>query len=155
MKRTHRPRGRILFPTIFAVSAALALPGCVAAVAVAGAGGGAYAFFKGDLERRFETDITTVWTAVRQAVDELELEVISDEFDGLEASLAAKRSDGQIVRIEAEGNGRVSTNLKVRVGASDRSKSRTILRRIEFALPPGTPLSTDISLAPQDADLNA
>lgn len=120
------------------------LPGCVAAVAAAGAGAGAYAVFEGDIERRFDADISTVWAAVREAVAQLELEVINDEFDGLEASLSARRSDGQIVRIYAEGNGRVSTRLKVRVGVSDKSKSRTILRRIEMAMPPGTPPSVEV-----------
>jgi hypothetical protein len=122
----------------------LPLSGCIAAVAAAGAGAGAYALFEGDIERRFETDITTVWNAVRESARELELEVINDEFDGLEASMSARRSDGQIIRIYAEGKGRATTLLKVRVGVSDTSKSRTILRRIEMAMPPGTPPSTEV-----------
>ena len=112
----------------------LPLSGCIAAVAAAGAGAGAYALFEGDIERRFETDITTVWNAVRESARELELEVINDEFDGLEASMSARRADGQIIRIYAEGKGRATTLLKVRVGVSDKSKSRTILRRIEMAV---------------------
>ncbi len=122
----------------------LPLSGCVAAVAAAGAGAGAYALFEGDIEREFETDISVVWTAVREVSRELEFEVMNDEFDGLEASFSAQRSDGQIVRIQAEGKGRVTTRLKVRVGVSDKSKSRTILRRIEMAMPPGTPPSREV-----------
>lgn len=122
----------------------LPITGCVAAVAVAGAGVGAYALFEGDIERRFDTDINTVWEAVREASRQLELEIINDDFDGLAASMSARRSDGQIIRIRAEDNGRASTFLKVRVGVSDKSKSRTVLRRIEMSLPPGTPPSVGV-----------
>ncbi len=122
----------------------LPMPGCVAAVAAAGAGAGAYAIFEGDIERQFDADISTVWAAVRQATAELALEVNNDDFDGLQASLTAERTDGQIVRIKAEGRGTSYTRLKVRVGVSDKSKSRTILRRIEMAMPPGTPPSRDV-----------
>ncbi|MEL6499691.1 MAG: DUF3568 family protein [Planctomycetota bacterium] len=122
----------------------LALPGCAAAVVAAGAGAGAYAIFEGDIERQFDTDISTVWSAVREATAELGLEVTNDEFDGLEASMSAQRTDGQIVRIRAEGKGTATTRLKVRVGVTDKSKSRTILRRIEMGMPPGTPPSRDV-----------
>lgn len=122
----------------------LPLSGCVAAVAAAGAGAGAYAVFEGDLERQFDANISSVWAAVREATGELGLEITSDEFDGLEANMSAQRTDGQIVRISAEGKGSSSTRLKVRVGVSDKSKSRTILRRIEMAMPPGTPPSRDV-----------
>ncbi|MEL7239118.1 MAG: DUF3568 family protein, partial [Planctomycetota bacterium] len=81
---------------------------------------------------------------VREATSELGLEITNDEFDGLEASMSAQRTDGQIMRIKAEGQGTATTRLKVRVGVTDKSKSRTILRRIEMGMPPGTPPSRDV-----------
>lgn len=129
---------------LIAAACALPLSGCVAAVAAAGAGAGAYALFEGDIEREFDSDIATVWAAVREATAELELEVLNDDFDGLQASMSGKRADGQIVRVKAEGKGSATTRLKVRVGVTDRSKSRTILRRIEMGMPPGTPPSRDV-----------
>ncbi|MEL7484897.1 MAG: DUF3568 family protein [Planctomycetota bacterium] len=135
---------RLRTPAIVLAVCLLPLSGCVAAVAAAGAGAGAYAIFEGDIEREFDANISTVWSAVRQASGELGLEVTNDRLDGLEATMTAQRTDGQIVRIKAEGKGTVSTRLKVRVGVSDKSKSRTILRRIEMGMPPGTPPSRDV-----------
>lgn len=135
---------RLWTPAIVLAVCLLPLSGCVAAVAAAGAGAGAYAIFEGDIEREFDANISTVWSAVRQASGELGLEVTNDRLDGLEATMSAQRTDGQIVRIKAEGKGTVSTRLKVRVGVSDKSKSRTILRRIEMGMPPGTPPSRDV-----------
>ena len=137
-------RTTVIVSSVALSACLLPLSGCVAAVAAAGAGAGTYAFFEGDIERQFETDISSVWSAVREATGELGLEISNDEFDGLEASMSAQRTDGQIVRIKAEGKGTAFTRLKVRVGVTDKSKSRTILRRIEMAMPPGTPPSRPV-----------
>ena len=118
--------------------------GCIAAVAAGAGAAGAYAYFEGDIERRIDTDAITVWDAVRQAARELELEIETDRIDGLEGRMVARRSDGQTVRIQARGTGRVSTVVSIRVGVGDTSKSRSIMRRIELALPPGTPPSREV-----------
>lgn len=118
--------------------------GCATAVAAGAVGAGAYAWVDGDIERRIDTDVITVWEAVRQAARELELEVETDRIDGLEGRMVARRSDGQTVRIAARGTGRVSTIVSIRVGLGDKSKSRAIMRRVELALPPGTPPSREV-----------
>ncbi|MEM9166685.1 MAG: DUF3568 family protein [Planctomycetota bacterium] len=124
----------------------LSIGGCGAVVAAGAAGAGTYAYLQGDIEHRIDADVQTVWEAVRQSARELELEITKDEIDGLEGRLVANRSDGQIVRINAQGTGSASTILSIRVGLGDKSKSRAIMRRVELALPPGTPPSREASL---------
>lgn len=75
--------------------------GCVPATIGSGdgAGVGVFSYITRDVQATYHVNMETVWPAVRQAVEQLDLTVESEQIDALGGVLAVKRADGTDVNI--------------------------------------------------------
>jgi hypothetical protein len=109
------------------------LPGCIAVAA--GAGAGAVAYVRGDLEANLEQDYTQVIKAARKAVDDLEFAKVSENKDALKAVLISRTAMDKKVEIIVTNSGKTLTNIKIRVGLiGDQELSMKILDKIKARL---------------------
>ena len=109
------------------------LSGCI--VAAAGAGAGAVAYVRGDLETTLTYDYSKVVESTRQAIGELEFAKVSDNKDALKAVLIARTAQDKKVEITITNTGKKLTNIKIRVGLfGDEQLSMSILDKIKSGL---------------------
>ncbi len=119
------------------------LSGCVALVAGAVAGAGAYAYSEGKLESTLNAPLDRSYAAARRAVADLEFTETSAKKDALEAVVEAKTAGNDTVTITLRalavegGDPSKSTTTKcsIRIGTfGDEKKSITILDSIKSHL---------------------
>ena len=108
--------------------------GCPAAVLVgagAAAGGGAYAYVKGELKSTEKVSLSQAWKAAQMAMDDLEFETLHKEKDFFEAAITASGAGGKAIRVTLERISDNLTEIKIRIGTfGDKTLSEQILDRI-------------------------
>jgi hypothetical protein len=109
------------------------LSGCI--LAAAGAGAGAVAYVRGDLEANLDVEFNRGVEAVRQAITALEFAPVSENKDALKAVLVSRTALDKKVEINVSNSGKSLTNIKIRVGVfGDEQLSLAILERIKANL---------------------
>lgn len=136
MKTSLRPftpaLHRFLVVALLGISLA-GLSGCI--VAAAGAGAGAVAYVRGELEANLDKDYARVVEAARKAIGELEFAKVSDNKDALKAVLVARTALDKKVEITITSSGKKLTNIKIRVGLlGDQELSTAVLDKIKSEL---------------------
>ena len=132
--KTSRPAAwqRILVAIWLAVSLS-ALSGCI--LAAAGAGAGAVAYVRGDLEANLDNEYQKVVDAAHTAVGDLEFARVSENKDALKAVLISRTAMDKKVEITITKSANHLTNIKIRIGIfGDEVMSRTILDKIKSRL---------------------
>jgi len=114
-------------------AALVVLPGCI--VAAAGAGAGAVAYVRGELDANLSTDYGKVVESARKAIGELEFAKVSENKDALKAVLVARTAMDKKVEITITNSGKKLTNIKIRVGLfGDEALSMSVLDKIKAGL---------------------
>jgi hypothetical protein len=122
-----------LFVAVALGAALIVLPGCI--VAAAGAGAGAVAYVRGELEANLTTDYNKVVESARKAIGELEFAKVSENKDALKAVLVARTAMDKKVEITVTNSGKKLTNIKIRVGLfGDEALSMSVLDKIKAGL---------------------
>jgi hypothetical protein len=124
---------RRLFVAVLLGAALAGLSGCLAVAA--GAGAGAVAYVRGELEANLGNDYDRVVTAARNAIKDLEFAKVSENKDALKAELVARTAMDKKVVISISNSGKKLTNIKIRVGVfGDEPLSMSILDKIKAGL---------------------
>ena len=143
-----------LVPAVLAAACGLALAtlnsGCFAVVA-AGAGAGAVAYIRGDLESSvdagFDKSVKAAERAIespvdgnfdravrasQRAIEQLKFAKVNEKQDALLATLVARNADDKRIEIRVESDGTARTKLRIRVGViGDEALSLAILEKIK------------------------
>ena len=110
-----------------------ALSGCI--LAAAGAGAGAVAYVRGELEANVDHDYNAVVEATRGALADLEFARVSENKDALKAVMISRTAMDKKVEVTLSNSGKKLTNIKIRVGVfGDEQVSMSILDRIKGRL---------------------
>lgn len=115
----------------------MVVSGCAVAVLATGAGLGAgtYAWLKGELQRTYPATYDTVWNASSDALQSLEMPVVSQQRDALKGTIMAKRADGSDVRVDVKYLTDKTTQVGIRIGLfGDRADSARIHETIQARL---------------------
>lgn len=110
--------------------------GCLVVAAGAGAAG-TVAYLRGDLEMEEAYNLETVYTATREAMEQLELPVLEGrtEKDALSATIVARDASDKRVTIKLKALSERMTTLSIRIGTfGDQTKSQMIYNRIRECL---------------------
>jgi hypothetical protein len=107
--------------------------GCLAAAA--GAGAGAVAYIRGDLEATLPNDYNKVVAATKESIGQLEFAKVSENKDALKAVLVSRTALDKKVEITLTNAGKRQTAIKIRVGIfGDEQLSLAILDKIKSNL---------------------
>ena len=110
-----------------------ALSGCI--LVAAGAGAGAVAYVRGELEASLTHDYDKVVDATRETIKDLEFAKVSENKDALKAVLVARTALDKKIEITISNSGKKLTNIKIRVGVfGDEQLSMSILDKIKAGL---------------------
>jgi hypothetical protein len=130
----------ILRPLPFLAAAVLGLScltlntGCFAVVA-AGAGAGAVAYVRRELESPLDASFDRALRASQKAIEQLKFAKVSEKQDALVATLVARNADDKRIEIRVESQGANRAVVKVRVGIiGDQPLSMAILEKIKANL---------------------
>ena len=108
--------------------------GCFAVVA-AGAGAGAVAYIRGDLESAVDAGFDKSVKAAGKAIEQLKFAKVSEKQDALLATIVARNADDKRIEIRVEADGANRTKVKIRIGEiGDESLSLAILDKIKANL---------------------
>lgn len=112
--------------------------GC-GAVALLATGGalttGTYAWIKGELRQTYPATYDAVWIAASDALQSLEMPVVSQQRDALKGTIMAKRADGSDVRIDVKYLTDKTTQVGVRIGLfGDQADSARVHETIQARL---------------------
>jgi hypothetical protein len=124
--------------------------GCLAVVAGAGAAG-TVAYLRGDLETEESYKLDTVYTATREAMNQLELSVLEGktEKDALSATIVARDASDQRITVRLKAQSEQSTKLSIRVGTfGNETKSNMLYNRIRENLKATVPASPQPAESP-------
>ncbi len=111
----------------------IVLPGCI--VAAAGAGAGAVAYVRGELDANLNNDYNKVVDSTRRSIKDLEFALVSENKDALKAVFVARTALDKKVEITVENSGKRLAHIKIRVGLfGDESLSVSILDKIKAGL---------------------
>lgn len=123
---------RLLVVLLLGISLA-GLSGCI--VAAAGAGAGAVAYVRGELEANLNTDYNKVVDSARNTIKDLEFAKVSENKDALKCVLVARTAMDKKVEVTVTNSGKKLTNIKIRVGLfGDESLSLSILEKIKAGI---------------------
>ena len=123
---------RLFVAALLGISLA-ALSGCL--LAAAGAGAGAVAYVRGELESNLTNDYDKVVDAARGAIKDLEFAKVSENKDALKAVLVARTAMDKKIEIAISNTGKKLTNIKIRAGVfGDEQLSMSILDKIKAGL---------------------
>ena len=113
--------------------AAVFQSGCV--VAAVGAGAGAVAYIRGELEATLDSSLNVAVKATNRAIGQLEFAKVSEKKDALSANLIARTAQDKKIEIDLIKVGDQVTKVKIRVGVfGDEAVSMAILEKIKAAL---------------------
>lgn len=114
-------------------AAAVFQSGCVAAAV--GAGAGAVAYIRGDLEATLDSSLNATNKAAGHAISQLEFAKVSENKDALTANITARTAQDKKVEIIMTKVSDTVTKVKIRVGVfGDEAISMAILDKIKAAL---------------------
>ena len=109
--------------------------GCAAAVVGGAAGAGAVLYSKGELKSNENASLDRVLNAAEEAMNSMNLKVISKDHDALKGKLLAKRENGDNIDIKLEQKPNNITEMKIRVGAfGNEDQARLIQEKIRQKL---------------------
>ena len=136
MKSSHSSTSltfrRLIAAVLLGVSLA-GLSGCLAVAA--GAGAGAVAYVRGDLEANLNNDYNQVVESARKAITDLEFAKVSENKDALKAVLVARTAMDKKIEITIANSGKNLTSIKIRVGLfGDEALSLLISEKIQAGL---------------------
>jgi hypothetical protein len=107
--------------------------GCV--VIAAGAGAGAVAYVRGEMQTSVERDLDAVFKASQRALGKLEFAKVNDHKSGVDAQLLARTALDKRVEIKLTKVTDTLTKVQIRVGlVGDQDLSLTILEKIKAEL---------------------
>lgn len=110
--------------------AAVFQSGCVAAAV--GAGAGAVAYIRGDLEASLDASLSVAARATDRAISQLEFAKVSERKDALTANFIARTAQDKKIEIVLTKVGDKVTKVKIRVGVfGDEAISLAILDKIK------------------------
>ena len=115
----------------------MVVSGCAVAVLAtcAGLGAGTYAWLKGELRRTYPATYDAVWNASSDALQSLEMPVVSQQRDALKGTIMAKRADGSDVRVDVKYLTENTTQVSIRIGLfGDRADSARVHETIQARL---------------------
>jgi hypothetical protein len=117
------------------IGTAVMVQGCIIAAVGAGAAG-TIAYVKGDLESVQSYNIDTVYQATLDAMNDLDLPVLSKTKDALTAEVVARDAQDKKVTIKLKAATEETTKLSIRIGTfGDKTKSQLIYDKIRENLP--------------------
>jgi hypothetical protein len=120
--------------SVLALGLATFNTGCFAVVA-AGAGAGAVAYVRGELEAPLDANFDRALRASQKTIEQLKFAKVSEKQDALVATLVARNADDKRIEIRVESQGANRATVKIRVGIlGDESLSMTILDKIKASL---------------------
>jgi len=111
--------------------------GCTASTVggLLGAGAGAVAYVRGELEARVERPYTAVVQATESAITDLQFVQEEVRKDALRANFDARNADDKAVNIRIEKMTQTITTVKIRIGVfGDQKQSRLVLEQIKANL---------------------
>jgi hypothetical protein len=124
---------RSIFTALLMIGSLAVLPGCI--VMAVGAGAGAVAYVRGELNATLDKDYNLVVKATAQALKELEFAKVSENKDALQAVFVARTALDKKVEIKLGNPGNKLTTIKIRVGIiGDEALSQAILAKIKALL---------------------
>jgi hypothetical protein len=131
---THPRLVSALVATVLGLATLTLNSGCFAVVA-AGAGAGAVAYVRGELESPVDANFDRALRASQRAIEQLQFAKVSEKKDALVATLLARNADDKRIEIRVESQGSDRAKVKIRVGIiGDESLSMTILDKIKSNL---------------------
>ncbi len=111
----------------------ISLSGCI--LAAAGAGAGAVAYVRGELETNLDADYDRAVEATRGALADLEFARVSENKDALKAVLIYRTAMDKRVEVSLTNSAKKLTNIKIRVGVfGDEQVSLSVLNKIKARL---------------------
>jgi hypothetical protein len=119
------------------LAASLLLTGCTAALVAGGvaAGAGTVAYVNGNLEANLDESVGDLYAASLDAMDELEIKVISAKRDKLTAEIVGRDAQDKKVEIDVKRTEADMAELSIRVGFwGDKIKSQAIYDKIKANL---------------------
>jgi len=123
-----------IFLIVLLIGIAIFGQGCVAAAVGVGAAG-TIAYVRGDLEAVESHSLDEVYEAAIEALDELELNIISRSKDALTATINARDAQDKKVTIILKKTAEQTTKVSIRIGTfGDETKSRLIYQKINYNL---------------------
>jgi Protein of unknown function (DUF3568) len=117
---------------ILVVSTLAMLQGCVVVAGGAAAAAGTVAYVRGDLESIMEEDITSIYEASKQALEDLEIEIVGTDKDLLSAVVNGKGAEDKKITIKMKRieQGRL-VKLTIRIGTfGEKTLSQIIYDKI-------------------------
>jgi hypothetical protein len=127
-ERIHRPFVAGLLLATVALSA-----GCV--VVAAGAGAGAVAYVRGQLEATLDADFQKSVEATNRAIQQLQYAKVSEHKDALVDTFVARNADDKKIEIRLETVSAHTTKVRIRVGVfGNQPTSVAILEKIKSNL---------------------
>ncbi len=107
--------------------------GCV--VVAAGAGAGAVAYVRGDLDTTLDAGLHRTVQASRSAIQQLAFAQVSEKSDALNGVIIARTAEDKKIEIKLERTGDNLTKIKIRVGVfGDEALSMALLDKIKANL---------------------
>lgn len=104
-------------------------------MAAVGAGAGAVAYIRGELEATVDSSLNATLKASDRAISQLEFAKVSEKKDALSANLVARTAQDKKVEIDLAKVGDKVTKVKIRVGVfGDEAVSMAILDKIKQGL---------------------
>ena len=124
---------RQIFLVFFLAGTAAIIQGCVAAAI--GAGAGAVAYVRGDLEAFEAENLNTVYKAAERTIEQLELNVIEKTKDALSVTIVTRDAENKRIRIKLKAMTENTTKISIRIGwFGEETKSRLIYDKIKVNL---------------------
>ncbi len=124
---------RRIFVSVWLGASLALMSGCI--LAAAGAGAGAVAYVRGELQANLNRDYGKVVDAARGALKELEFAKVSENKDALKAVMIYRTALDKKVEVAVTNSGKQLTNIKIRVGVfGDEQLSLSILEKIKASL---------------------
>ena len=117
---------------ILVVSTLAMLQGCAAVVVAGGAVAGTVAYVRGDLESIMDEDITDIYESSKQALRDLEIEIVGTDKDLLSAVVNGKGAEDKkiVIKMKRIEQGRL-VKLTIRIGTfGDKTLSQIIYNKI-------------------------
>jgi hypothetical protein len=115
------------------LAAAVLQSGCV--VVAAGAGAGAVAYIRGDLESTLSANLERSGRATLAAIEQLKFAQISDRKDSMLVIYVARNAADKKIELRLESAGDQLTKIKIRVGFfGDEKLSLAILEKVKANL---------------------
>ena len=124
---------RRLFVAVWLGASVAALSGCI--LAAAGAGAGAVAYVRGELETNLESSYDQAVEATREGLADLEFAKVSENKDALKAVLIYRTAMDKRVEVTVTNSAKKLTNIKIRIGVfGDEQVSLSVLNKIKARL---------------------